>query len=507
MNYSIYLLNLISTELEFGCDFCSEHFATRADRKEHTVTHFLSKLCSSCRFPLVKIADDWYIIHNEELCVDGISNENAETAAALEIFHVQIKPDELGPVESECDNIVADELNDFTSNWGSEFVSTGPSQAQGCDNVEEWTVLVATKTTPLNTRVVRRRRDSDVRRRSVKYKSPSVMRTRCRLCQKILRNAYCLKRHINSVHQNAPNKEVVIEPDDLIDDDYVEDRKFKRPSLTRIRCKLCRKILRNVFCLKRHISSVHKNAPHNEVVIEPDDLIDDDYVEDRMLKRRSLTRIRCKLCKKILKNVFSLKRHMKVRHKDAPNEEIVIEAHDLIEDEQKPNRPSLSRVRCKICTKILRSMFSFRRHMKTRHKDAPIDELNADQFDYVEDDFIEMPKVAQSRTRIRCKICKLILRNVYSLKRHMKSIHKAEPNSEVIIGQHELINDVDAMQSEGSRSILVEIDYSDLKCLEGSTRQYEQNDLDDNESMGESSNSSTKKRKRTALKGVRCKNM
>lgn len=436
MKHPIYLLNSLSTEHEFGCDFCSEHFATRADRKEHTSTHFLSKLCSGCRFPLVKIADDWYIIHNEKLCLDENSNENAETDAALEFFHVQIKPDELGPVESECDNIATDELNEFALNWGSEFVSTNPSQAQGCDIVKESTVLVATKTTPLNTRVMRRRRDPVVRRRSVKYKCPSIMRIRCRLCRRILRNAYCLKRHTNSVHKNASNKEVVIEPDDLIDDDYVEDRKFKRPSLTRVRCKLCRKILRNVFCLKRHLNSVHKNSPHNEVVVEPDDLIDDDYVEDRMLRRPSLTRIRCKLCKKILKNVFSLKRHMRTRHKDAPNEEIVIEPNDLIEDEHKTNKPpSLSRIRCRICRKILGGVFSLKRHMKARHKDVPIDELNVDQFDFVEDDFIEVPKVAQSKSRIRCKICKLVLRNVYSLKRHMKSIHKDEPNSEVVIEQ------------------------------------------------------------------------
>lgn len=404
----------------------------RLDRKEHTLAHFLRKTCSGCSFPMVKISDDWYIVHDELLCTADRNTNGGASANADPLFiHVPIKSesDQPYPVE-ENEEIL--EQKCFAEDEHSVALESEPIKSEDIDIFAE-----ETTTKPLKLR-------RNVNKRNIRcsnsLKRPPLRRIRCGICKNISNNAWSFKRHMKTVHcktnteTNGKCIDIGGQKLTILDEHNSDDlesgtKKFvacdnyKKPSLRPIRCGKCERVLKTEWCFKRHVKSIHKNdrscvgvrlhkvsidVEHLTVAGEPngsDDIGLSDTAESSnkrlnvKMKRGSLQntipsrrRIRCKMCKKTLTTLWSLKRHMKNVHNGESKAEgdnaesvdiggqqmTIVNEHSSMEDGpndyeavamEKSN--SLQPIQCEMCKNILRNKWSFKRHVKTIHKNVP----------------------------------------------------------------------------------------------------------------------------------------
>lgn len=533
--------------------------------------HFLTKTCSVCSFPLVRIADDWYITHDELLCTDTNSNDNPVADAEPSFLHVQIKSEEPCHTEIICGNNEEDglTLDDLASI--EKWQSSTPNNEKPVANNTKYRLKLHTKLNSLRCNICkkifadRRSFARHVKRfheeHVTEYVQPSLRRTRCKICGKLLNNKYSLRRHVKFIHKDASTIDKICESNEdeqpmQIENNQIEafvgasfteesvehsgrdqnqqdeldncsDDAYKKPSLKRVRCKICRRILNNKYSFQRHVKQIHKDASNIDEIcesIEDDqptqesvELTEDDENRKNELsnrfddshKRPSLRRIGCEMCERIFSNVYSLRRHMKIIHKDIRNIEQIHGRHVSIKDEHQrqidqtesnendtsaenadwQKSPSHRRIRCQMCDKILTNMYSLRRHMKHVHKITPNNDDPCEQSGSIEDEHsmdVEREqtdkssmmrstteavkyrvKLKERQTRrtaanslipsehlpknIQCQLCDSKFANVGNLGQHMKHIHK-NPAKETVIRVRSVRPKVIANQNESPKN-------------------------------------------------------
>ncbi|XP_049824097.1 zinc finger protein 85 isoform X2 [Aethina tumida] len=259
-------------------------------------------------------------------------------------------------------------------------------------------------------------------------KCKGTITTKCYICHQNLKHRNLLKQHILEVHHYCIKCQKTF-PDtehSQMHNNLICTRRYK--------CSVCDMKFQSSVHLRRH-----KKAKHDEIPpLEPQRLCEicgkefDSVSNLRAHKQIHGDPIKCKICDRVLKNVLTLKQHMRLSHrqKGGPKSQCehcgrvfwlpselnrhVAQVHNGEERERKHA--------CPMCDKKFYTKGSVRQHVKFKHISAPVASCEICQKDFPKRAYYEkhMEKHVRDNNEPRkCEICDREFASRLGLSKHL----------------------------------------------------------------------------------------
>lgn len=280
------------------------------DRKEHIITHFRAKLCAGCHLPMLKIADNWYILHDETLCTNAKSSGNPTmTDTDMEFLQVQIKSEESNEFEYESIE---------TNASGGEDSSEDPLE-KASDNENSLSDETQLEDEPTTDASYARSNIDDSEEQQI---HPKTMHSKdstkapiiCTICNQTFSRAFSLTRHMNvhtkkRVECNLCGRHIA--------KTSLGEHLYRHKGIKPHKCELCPKTFARTGELTAHNRTHSGQKPYKCEI----DQCDRAYSHGSDLKRHHFgahglyyKKYTCPLCERIYHENRFLKKHMRLAH-------------------------------------------------------------------------------------------------------------------------------------------------------------------------------------------------
>jgi uncharacterized protein (UPF0212 family) len=231
-----------------------------------------------------------------------------------------------------------------------------------------------------------------------------------------------------------------------------------------VKCFLCEKELANKYILIRHLQIVHKKM---------------DYTE-------------CPNCKEVLKSEASKMEHVALKHPISNLNPVKVKFSKLGEESQQDRQKRLSQhvttdnetglEACNFCQKVYQGNNQSTRLRKLMdHIDSVHLKNKSYECQFCERKYLYKSNLCTHLRKnhgvetdkiVKCSLCEKVVKNIYSLKRHLQFVHKKSDCSECPICKEVLESQASKMEHVAVKhpeKNIQDCQYCDFKCLKATT--------------------------------------
>lgn len=309
-------MNLLSVYRHgVSCDFCAQQFASVAEKNAHTLDHFERQMCQDCNQNLLRIGDNFYIVHATLTCIrhteikyeHETDEVNLNALSAIEVHPIDAQQYDDDIIKTENVNDSFEQLDtirlattvmhidtciSIPMHGSSEII---PQSINNAPNIEE------TANRHQQFSCTYDRCDAMLTRASHKLHIASVHAENCYecdACKIVFTNRSELCRHIVS-HD-------VISCSRCGSTNLTEAAFMRHHQKPNFMCRECGLTFCKFSQLKTHYKQ-HPGADPNSAI----DLVSKLSIE-QVRARKKIKKHRCDICQKIFATLFEIRAHMNV---------------------------------------------------------------------------------------------------------------------------------------------------------------------------------------------------